>query len=275
MAESDSAPPSVSVGDRLSEIRIVLVEPAGPLNLGAIARVMKNMGLTQLVLVSPHCRTDDPEALRMAVHAADVLEAARQVHSLPEALVDCRAVAGTVGRNQPMEFELFSPRAGLPLLLRPDRCPAALVFGPEDRGLNNRELAQCQQQLCIPTSELYASLNLAQAVGICAYELRQLALQIGASPPSLQRDRPLAPTQVLDGFYAHLEQLLLQIGFLYPHTVPRKLRKFRRLFDRAGLSLEDVALLRGVLRQLAWADRQRAGSKQSSQGEDTTMNGEG
>ena len=256
--------------DRLNTVRIVLVEPAGPLNLGSIARVMKNMGLSQLVLVNPRCHPQQQEAVQMAVHAADILEAARQVNSLEQALLDCRGIAGTVARTQPMDFELGHPRTVVPPLLAAHNSPSALVFGPEDRGLNNRELGMCQQQISIPTNPVYPSMNLAQAVGVCAYELRQAALssmqekdeysqdiqspttqtQV-ATPAFTQR----APSQATEGFYNHLEQVLLQIGFLYPHTAPRKLLKFRRLFDRAQLSLQDLALLRGVLRQLAWADR--------------------
>lgn len=245
----------------------MLVEPAGPLNVGAIARVMKNMGLAHLVLVNPNCHIQDEDAVRMAVHAADVLAGAVIVDSLSAALQDCRGIVGTVGRTQPMEFEVGEPRAVLPQLLQSGNAPAALVFGPEDRGLNNQELSMCRQQVFIPTSDVYPSMNLAQAVGICAYELRQAALSQQAGTlakeqcattslsPAESTPSPKAPSQALEGFYHQLEQVLLQIGFLYPHTAPRKILKFRRLFDRAQLTLKDVALLRGVLRQLAWADR--------------------
>ncbi|MEL7084732.1 MAG: RNA methyltransferase [Cyanobacteria bacterium J06597_1] len=258
--------PAATALASLGQVRVVLVEPAGPLNVGAIARVMKNMGLSQLVLVNPRCSTRDDEAVRMAVHAADVLAGATVVSSLSEALQDCRDIVGTVGRTQPMEFEIGEPRATFPRILLPEHLPAAVVFGPEDRGLNNQELGMCRQQVFIPTSDVYPSMNLAQAVGICAYEVRQAALSTQSgrsytSPISVTDVEPhispslKAPSQALEGFYRQLEQVLLQIGYLYPHTAPRKLLKFRRLFDRAQLTLNDVALLRGVLRQLAWADR--------------------
>ncbi|MEM9567922.1 MAG: RNA methyltransferase [Cyanobacteria bacterium P01_E01_bin.34] len=257
----------------LSRVRIVLVEPAGPLNVGAIARVMKNMGLSQLVLVNPHCCVRDDEAVRMAVHATDVLAGATVVNSLATALQDCREIVGTVGRTQPMEFEIGAPRTILPRILLPENSPAAVVFGPEDRGLNNQELGMCRRQIFIPTSDVYPSMNLAQAVGICAYEIRQAALSrqsddpdanLFAAPGAGSSHSPSkAPSQVLEGFYRQLEQVLLQIGYLYPHTAPRKLLKFRRLFDRAQLTLKDVALLRGVLRQLAWADRHLSPSPSS------------
>ena len=236
--------------DILARVRIVLVEPAGPLNIGAIARVMKNMGLFQLLLVNPRCNPTDEAALRMAVHATDVLETARQVDSLETALLDCRGIAGTVGRTQPMEFALEEPRTLLPQLLRPENSPCALVFGPEDRGLNNRELGMCQQQICIPTAEVYPSLNLAQAVGICVYEMRQSAIADATGRTRAANkfgSSGRAPSQVLEGFYQQLEQVLLQIGFFYPHTAPKKLLKFRRLFDRAQLTLKEVAMLRGGL----------------------------
>ena len=274
MTSTHSIPlPSTGALPALERVRIVLVEPAGPLNVGAIARVMKNMGLSHLVLVKPHCHIQDEDAVRMSVHASDVLAGAVVVDSLSAALQDCRSIIGTVGRTQPMEFEVGEPRMLLPHLLAPDNAPAALVFGPEDRGLNNRELGMCRQQVFIPTSDIYPSMNLAQAVGICAYELRQAALSGQARPaagpgvaianlPAAETTTGAkAPSQALEGFYQQLEQVLLQIGFLYPHTAPRKILKFRRLFDRAQLTLKDVALLRGVLRQLAWADCNLSNSK--------------
>jgi tRNA/rRNA methyltransferase len=128
----------------------------------------------------------------------------------------------------------------------------ALVFGPEDQGLSNEELALCHRQIQIPTDPAYPSLNLAQAVGICCYELRTLLCPDPPLPPSPGLSKP-APFELLEGFFGQLEALLLQIGYLYPHTARRKMLKLRALFHRAGLTVSEVALLRGILRQLQWS----------------------
>lgn len=246
-------PFSDSGRERLAQVRIVLVQPAGPRNLGSIARVMKNMGLSQWVLVDPQCDPLDAEALAMAVHGADLLYQAQKVQTLPEALQGCVQVFGTTGRIEPYppEWQIQSPRQAFSSLLeRLERGPAALVFGPEDRGLSNEELALCQHQVRIPTDAVYPSLNLAQAVGICCYELHTLSCE---RFDPLQPSLPLAPFGMLEGFFQHLEALLLQIGYLHPHTARRKMLKFRALFQRAGLTVAEVALLRGILRQLQWS----------------------
>ncbi|MGB3263880.1 MAG: TrmJ/YjtD family RNA methyltransferase, partial [Microcoleus sp.] len=152
-----------------ANIRIVLVEPAGPLNVGSVARVMKNMGLHQLILVNPQCDHLGEEARLMAVRAADVLETVKVVATLPEALVGCvRAIAttGDDSRSHPMQLE--APADALPWLVE---APSALIFGREDCGLTNSELNRAQRLIRIPSSNAYTSLNLAQAVAICCYEL--------------------------------------------------------------------------------------------------------
>jgi tRNA/rRNA methyltransferase len=149
---------------QLDQIRIVLVEPAGPLNVGAVARVMKNMGLRQLVLVNPQCDLTSEDAQRMAVHGGDVLAAATIAPTLPEALVGCKRAIATTGRLHPQAQPLDSPEIGLPWLLPPTSghtFAAALVFGPEDRGLSNAELVYAQRWIRIPATDDYPSLNLA------------------------------------------------------------------------------------------------------------------
>ena len=152
-----------------ANIRIVLVEPAGPLNVGSVARVMKNMGLHQLVLVNPHCDHLGEEARLMAVRAADILETAKVVENLPAALVGCvRAIATTGDDGRSLPTKLEDPADALPWLLE---APSALIFGPEDCGLTNAQLNRAQRLIRIPSSDAYTSLNLAQAVAICCYEL--------------------------------------------------------------------------------------------------------
>ena len=243
----------------LSRVRIVLVEPAGALNVGSIARVMKNMGLSQLMLVNPHCDPQGEEARRMAVHGVDVLEKAQQVKSLPEALLDCQRAIATTARVRTLPTQLESPSATLPWLLA-ENITSALIFGPEDRGLSNTELNYAQRFVSIPANIDYPSLNLAQAVAVCAYEL-YLADQQQIEKHSLEDLEikqeldvaNLATLDALEGFYQHLEAILLGIGYLYPHTAKARMEKFRRLFNRSCLSSEEVAMLRGILRQINWA----------------------
>lgn len=234
----------------MATVRIVLVEPAGARNVGAIARVLKNMGLTQLAIVNPHCDPQGAEARQMAVHAQEVLDTALIVPSLSDALRGSQRVMGTVGRLDVPEITPSEPRTALTWLLAVES--AALVFGPEDRGLSNAELGLCQRWLTIPVNPAYPSLNLAQAVGICAYELH-----LASTTPASTVAAPFCPSdhQLREAFYSQLEALLLQIGYLYPQTAAKKMRKLRRLFDRAEPSPAEIAQLRGILGQLSWAEK--------------------
>jgi len=259
----------------LDNLRIVLVEPAGALNVGAIARVMKNLGFYQLVVVNARCDLLGEEAHLMAVHAADVLGQARQVATLPQALEGCQQAVATTARpraNQP----LYAPDVGLRRLLplgstsnleinpgpQASLSASALIFGPEDRGLSNEELAYAQCSIKIPTNPEYASLNLAQAVAICCYELSRIAsgnapdgisdgAVISASgPPEVDKD--IASLDEMERLYRHLETTLLHIGYIYPHTAASRMEKFRAMGHRAQLSPQDVTMLRGILRQISW-----------------------
>ncbi|MDY7013075.1 MAG: RNA methyltransferase [Cyanobacteriota bacterium] len=238
----------------LENIRIILVEPAGALNVGSVARAMRNMGLGNLVLVNPHCDPWGEEARRMAVHGREVLENARQVGSLPEALQGCHRAIATTARSRKLPVPLEPPKTVLPWLFEEENLRCALIFGPEDRGLNNEELNYAQRFLGIPANPEYPSLNLAQAVVVCTYELYQIATsrtENNAIAPNPQVERVLIET--LEAYYQHLERVLLDIGYLYPHTATARMEKFRRIFNRIDLTPEEVALLRGILRQTEWA----------------------
>lgn len=248
----------------LARVRIVLVEPAGPLNVGAVARVMKNMGLRTLVLVNPQCDPLGIEARQMAVHGVDILEAAQCVATLPAALTGTQRAIATTARVRTLPTQLEPPRSALPWLLE-GTVTSALIFGPEDRGLSNVELNYAQRFVSIPSSSEYPSLNLAQAVAVCCYELFQSAqlsqVESQSLPPTPQQEQPqgnfhvaeAAPLEVLEGYYEHLEAVLLKIGYLYPHTASARMEKFRRLLNRATPTTEDVTMLRGILRQMEWA----------------------
>lgn len=232
----------------------MLVEPAGPRNVGAVARVMKNMGLSQLVLVSPHCDPLEEEAWKTAVHAKEILDNAQIVASLVEALVDCQRAIATIGRTMTtLSMPLEHPRTALPWL---GEVPSALIFGPEDRGLSSVELNYAQRLVSIPTTEVYPSLNLAQAVGICCYELRQ---SLSAPAPLVHESHPehlqteSVSLDALNQYLQHLEAVLLDIGYLQPHTAESRMKKLRQIYKNANLSESDLALLRGIVRQTRWA----------------------
>ena len=242
----------------LAAVRIVLVEPAGARNVGAIARVMKNMGLSQLVIVNPRCAVTGEEARVMAVHAAEVLQQAAMVSSIPEALAGCGRVVATAGRDRHADdVPLLSPRQAAPWLLTEAPRPCAVLFGPEDRGLSNAELRYAQHIIRIPSSDRYPSLNLAQAVAICSYELYAHAIADHAvgTPTAIAPEPPVdrATFEALEQYYQDLEALLLQIGYLYPHTAESRMAKLRRLHNRSGMSPQELSMLRGVIRQMRWA----------------------
>lgn len=239
-----------------ANIRIVLVEPAGPLNVGSVARVMKNMGLHQLILVNPQCDHLGEEARLMAVRAADILENARVVESLPEALVGCTRAIATTGDDRPIATKREDPAAALPWLLE---APSALIFGREDCGLTNAELNYAQRLIRIPSSDAYTSLNLAQAVAVCCYELyreagrRKNTLRLRSGYEEGTELIASATLENLEGYYQQLETVLLKIGYLHPHTAASRMAKFRHLYNRAYPTVDEVAMLRGTLRQIEWA----------------------
>lgn len=238
----------------LAGVRIVLVEPAGALNVGAIARVIKNLGLHDLVLVNPQCEPLSVEAKLMAVHAVDILESAQRVATLPQALQGCTRAIATTARVRTLATPLETPRTALPWLLE-EPGTAALIFGPEYRGLSNEELNYAQRFVRIPTNPAYPSLNLAQAVAICCYELSQ-STQLQSSANTYATTGDYASLDVLEGYYQQLEALLLKIGYLYPHTAASRMEKFRQMFNRAQLENAEVAMLRGVLTQMEWASKE-------------------
>jgi tRNA/rRNA methyltransferase len=237
-----------------NKVKIILVEPAGPLNVGSVARIMKNMCLQELILVNPHCDHLGDEARQMAVHAQEVLDNAQIVTSLPEALRGIQRAIATTSRNCSLPINSETPENALPWLLEKNVI-SALIFGPEDRGLNNLELNYANRFVGIPSNPEYPSLNLAQAVAICAYELYK-GNQVTKVEEKLGQNN-LASLDNLERYYQHLENLLLKIGYLYPHTTNARMEKFRRLFNRANLTEEEVGMLRGILSQMEWSLKQK------------------
>ncbi len=230
----------------LEKVRIVLCRPNHPGNIGSAARAMKTMGLGDLRLVAPE-RYPAPEAEWLASSATDVLARARQHATLGEALGDCVAAFALSARPREWSPAALAVReAAGAALARAAEGPVAFVFGNETAGLSNDEMFACQVLVHIPTSAHYASLNLAQAVQIVAYELRMAA---GARVPPARAEMA-ATLQDMEGLYAHLEEAGLASGFLDPADPKRLRERWRRLFSRAALEREEVNILRGLLRAL-------------------------
>ena len=249
-------------------LHLVLVEPAGPLNVGSVARLGANFGVAGLRLVAPRCDPFAEEARRMAVHGLPLLQQARLYPDLASALADCRRVVACSGRAEGSPLPLQDPATALSWLLADAASPeggeaAALVFGREDRGLSNDELLQAGRLLCIATGPAYSSLNLSHAVAVVLHELHGLrrgsAAACSEDPPPAAGSAPPQPCAraELEAALADAQQLLLEVGFLLPHTARARMAKLRALLQRAEISSAEVALLRGMVAQLRWAQRRR------------------
>jgi len=238
-----------------AKVVLVLVEPAGPLNVGSVARLCANYEISQLRLVAPRCDPNDPQARLMAVRGGPQLAAAQCFDRLADALADCGRVLACSGRREQQERPHLAPAEALAWLMEPQMGPAnvALVFGREDHGLHNDELDQAGRLLRIPTGPSYGSLNLSHAVAICLATLEQQ--RQNTVPSSAVSTSALPPQGALEATLTDAEALLLEVGFLYPHTARARMAKLRQLLLRAEASADDVALLRGMVRQLRWASR--------------------
>jgi|JI8StandDraft_1071087.scaffolds.fasta_scaffold53891_3 tRNA (cytidine32/uridine32-2'-O)-methyltransferase len=242
----------------LQQIRIVMVNTTLPANIGAAARAMKTMGLSQLVLVDPKSFPHG-DATALASGAADVLQQARVVATLEDAISDCQLVFGTSARSRTIPWPLLDARPATALAIDAGRQQQqiAIVFGREDRGLTNEELALCNYHLTIPVNPEYGVLNVSAAIQVICYELRMHAL-LAQAPTTAGDDQmpithhtawdePLVDQTHMQQFYAHFEQTLADIDFLDPDN-PRLLPlRIRRLFGRVRLDRMEYNLLRGVL----------------------------
>lgn len=231
-------------------IRIVLVRPKGSGNIGSVARAMRNTGLEDLVLVQGG-RTQSFWARAMAVHAGDLLGKARRFETLREAVADCGLVVGTTCRGGLYRNHAKRPRDIAPNILAAARSsdarPVALVFGPEDHGLSNKDLKYCQSLVNIPTHPDYPSLNVAQAVMVCLYEIFVASLD---STPEQNIER--ASAESIEALFDRMKATLLKIGFLDPQNPDHILLALRRIFGRAGLEERDVRIFSGLFRQIEW-----------------------
>jgi TrmH family RNA methyltransferase len=237
------------------DIRIVLVEPSHPGNIGAVARAMKNMALTSLVLVKPR-DFPHPEASARASGADDLLAAARVVPTLAAALSDCGFVAATTSRERDQYFRVLDVRdAALRIVTEARRAPAAIVFGAERTGLTNEDLEAAHALIRIPASPAYASLNLAMAVQLVTYEIYRARGAVVA--PGAPLAAPLASAEEMERLYEHFGQVLEEIDFRdRTQSGTHLMGRIRRFLQRAELDQNEVNILRGIL--TAVQNRRRA-----------------
>jgi TrmH family RNA methyltransferase len=242
------------------DIRIVLVAPSHPGNVGAAARAMKNMGLSTLVLVNPR-QFPHPEANARASGAEDVLQAAHVMPTLAEALAGCGYVAATTARDRDQYVRVLDVRAAAArLVAEAQRAPAAVIFGAERSGLSNEELEMAHALIRIPASPQYASLNLAMAVQLVTYELYRA--RGAAAPVPVPLATPLASTQELQRLYTHFAQVLEEIDFRdRTQGGTHLLARIRRLLQRAEPDQNEVNILRGILTAIQNRRRRAGGAR--------------
>jgi tRNA (cytidine32/uridine32-2'-O)-methyltransferase len=258
----------------LGQIRIVLVEPTHPGNIGSVARAMKTMGLSHLVLVNPK-KFPHSEASKLAAGAESVLLSAEVVATASEAISDCTMVLGTSVREREVSWPTFSPRrtaANVDQHVRQAEHQVAILFGRESSGLTNAEMDLCQSQIRISANEEYSSLNLANAVQIIAYELRMQLLGVDAglrvssyddvgSKQAEIVDPQFIETKAVDtkareviatnaqrsGYIEHLQKTLESLDFIRAKPPTVLMRKLTRLYSKADLTFEEIQILRGIL----------------------------
>ncbi len=231
----------------LNNIRIVLVETSHPGNIGSVARAMKVMGITDLVLVNPQCERDG-KTKALASGAYDVAYEAREVATLQEAIQDCSLVVGSSARSRTLDWPMLTSReCGEKCAQEAQQSQVAVVFGRERTGLTNEELQLCHYHACIPANPEYSSLNLAMAVQTFSYEIRMasLALEQAQFPEQEQAEYP--HHEDLERFYQHLESTLYDVEFLADNRHGQVMTRLRRLFARARPDAQELNILRGFL----------------------------
>ena len=242
----------------LSNIRVVLIHTTHPGNIGAAARAMKTMGLAHLRLVTPKYFPHD-EATARAAGATGVLDNAQVYPTFAEAVADCGVVLGVSARSRTIAWPQWDARAaGRHIVSAAQHAQVALVFGSERVGLSNDDIDRCHGLVQIPANPEYASLNLAAAVQVLAYELRVAALEVADVEKAAELESTPANAQDVERFYEHLRQTLVDVEFLDPENPRQLMRRLRRLFNRALPDTMELNILRGIL---AAVDAKNAQSK--------------
>lgn len=232
----------------LNKLRIVMVRPQGSGNVGSVARAMKNVGASELAIVGD-ARTQSFWAKAMAVHGRDVLAEAKHYPTIREAIADCIFVVGTTCRTGLYRSHSQSVREAAPSMAAAlSNGKVALLFGPEDHGLSNKDLEHCQELIIIPANPEYQSYNVAQAAVICLYEIYVASLE---KPPAAN-EFALAQAEDIERLFDLMRSSLLKIGFLNAENPEHILLALRRILGRGGLAARDSRILTAMFRQIEW-----------------------
>ena len=234
-----------------SNLKVILVEPKGPLNVGSVARLCSNFEVEELRIVSPKCDIFSLEAKKMALKGQKYLDHCKNFDNLENAIFDCDLVIASCGRinlSKDTFFEssedIFSWVFSLGKIKN-----LAIVFGREDRGLTNDELLLANKTLNIPTSNNNPSLNLSHAVSIVLYELNKSSKKNFNGELNVFN---LASSKQINDSFVEIEEMLLRVGYLLKHTSRAKIRKFKKYILRANTSIQEVNILRGIVHQINW-----------------------
>ncbi len=235
--------------EALQHIRVVLVRPIYGGNVGSVCRAMMNMGLSNLAIAEPRAAFSEHDAIKWAYNARTIWDERQEFSSLKDAVADCRLVAGTSVREGLYRRHARTPREWAPTLLDTAReGRIALVFGPEDNGLSNDDLAFCTQLIRIPSTDAYPSLNLSHAVMVCAYELYM------ASGTCAERgeEAPEASSEDRERMFDMWRESLLKIGFMEREKADHMMLAVRRILSRGKLTEIDARIMMGIARQTVW-----------------------
>ena len=234
-----------------SNLKIILIEPNGPLNVGSVARLCSNFDVEELRIVSPKCDIFSLEARKMALKGQKFLDRCKIFDSLEKAIFDCDLVLASCGRIDVSKDSLFDSSENIFnwILSFKKINNLAIVFGREDRGLTNSELLLANKTFNIPTSQNNPSLNLSHAVSIVLYELNK------SSKKNLNNELNvfnLASSKQIHDSFLEIEELLLEVGYLLKHTSKAKISKFKNFILRANTSMHEINVLRGIVHQINW-----------------------
>ena len=236
----------MSARNTLANIRIVLIQTSHPGNIGSAARAMKTMGLSELYLVNPKSFPDD-QAITMSSNATDILDNAKVVNSVQDALADCHLVVGTSARHErSLAWDILEPReCSQQLVKQAQTGTVAVIFGRESSGLTNDELALCHYLVHIPTNPDYSSLNLASAVQILSYECR-VASESNIEMTTGEHEE-VVTADAMEGYFKHLETAMIESEFLDPENPKHLMTRLRRLYGRVKVTPSELNILRGML----------------------------
>ena len=241
----------------MDNLEVILVSPQGPMNVGSVCRAMKNFGFTKLRLVSPTPKYKNLAAKKMAMTAFDILENAPVFDDLASALADIQVAFGTTRRFGKYRKHFYTPSgAAAKICEATGDTKMALVMGPEDTGLETRDLDLCQHFITIPTHDGYPSMNLSHALCVLLYEVSQKSEMAQRFYDPTDK-KQLASSKENEHLFSHMRKTLLDIDYLDPQNPDHLLRAFRRIFAGSGLSSRDVRILEGLMSRIDWTEAER------------------